>query len=94
MGYNPADMGRRIATIRKKCGFSQFDLAEALYVSHSYISKIENGIREPSFAFMTAFSELTQTSLEYLIMGKKEAKDVKQLLGKAIATLCDLEKEL
>ena len=65
-----------------------------VYVSHSYISKIENGIREPSLAFMAAFSELTGTSLEYLIVGKKEAKDVKQLLEKVIATLCDLEKEL
>ena len=39
MGYNPVDMGRRIAAIRKKCVFSQFELAEALYVSNSYISK-------------------------------------------------------
>jgi len=94
MGYNPVDMGRRIAHVRKECGLSQYDLAEALYVSYSYISKIENGIRETSLAFMTAFSELTGTSLEYLIVGKKEAKDVKQLLEKVIATLCDLEKEL
>lgn len=93
-GYNPIDMGHRIAHVRKKCGLTQYDLAEALYVSHSYISKIENGIREPSLAFMTALSELTGTSLEYLIVGKKEAKDVKKLLEKVIATLCDLEKEL
>lgn len=94
MVYDPVDMGRRIACARKECGFSQYDLAEALYVSHSYISKIENGIREPSLVFMTAFSEITGSSLEYLIVGKKAAKDVKQLLGEVIATLCDLEKAL
>ena len=94
MGYDPVDMGRRIAHARKECGFSQYDLAEALYVSHSYVSKIENGIREPSLAFMSAFAEITGTSLEYLIVGKKGAKDVKQLLGEVIATLRDLEKEL
>lgn len=33
-------------------------------------------------------------TLEYLIAGKKEAKEVKQLLGKVIDALCDLEKEL
>ena len=94
MGYNPVDMGRRIAHVRKKCGLTQYDLAEALYVSYAYISKIENGIREPSLVFMSTFSEITGASLEYLIVGKKEAKDVKQLLGKAIAALCDMEKEL
>ena len=94
MEYDPADMGRRIASARKKCGFSQLDLAETLYVSDSYISKIENGIREPSLAFLTALSEITGTSLEYLIVGKKEASDVKALLKDVIVTLSDLEKQL
>ena len=94
MEYDPVDMGRRIATVRKKCGFSQFDLAEILYVSDSYISKIEKGIREPSLTFLTALSEITGTSLEYLIVGKKEAGDVKALLKDVIAMLSDLEKQL
>lgn len=94
MEYDPVAIGRRIAHVRKECGFSQYDLAEALYVSYSYVSKIENGIREPSLAFMSAFSEITETSLEYLIVGKKAAKDVKQLLREVVATLCALEKEL
>ena len=94
MNYDPIDMGRRIALVRKASGFSQFDLAEALYISNSYISKIENGIREPSLSFMTAFAELTGASLEYLIVGKKEGKDVKMLLKKAITMLSKLEKEL
>ena len=94
MGYDPVDMGRRIALVRKQCGFSQLDLAETLFVSDSYISKIENGIREPSLTFMTAFSEITGTSLEYLIVGRKEARDVKAMLNGIIAMLCDLEKEL
>ena len=94
MGYDPVDMGRRIASARKKCGFSQFDLAEILFVSDSYISKIENGIREPSLTFMAAFSEITNTSLEYLIIGKKEGRDVKKLLKEVIAALCEMEKEL
>lgn len=41
MKYDPVAMGRRIASARKKCGFTQFDLAETLYVSDSYISKME-----------------------------------------------------
>lgn len=94
MEYDPVDMGRRIASARKKCGFTQFDLAEKLYVSDSYISKIENGIREPSLTFLTALSEITGTSLEYLIVGKKEVSDVKALLKDVIATLSDLEKQL
>ena len=94
MEYDPVNMGRRIATIRKKCGFSQLDLAETLYVSDSYISKIENGIREPSLTFMASFAEITGTSLEYLIVGKKEVSDVKALLKNAIVALSDLEKEL
>lgn len=94
MRYDPVDMGRRIASARKKCGFSQLDLAEMLYVSDSYISKIENGIREPSLAFLTALSEITGTSLEYLIVGKKEARDIKALLKDIIVTLSDLERQL
>lgn len=94
MRYEPVDMGRRIASARKKCGFSQLDLAEMLYVSDSYISKIENGIREPSLAFLTALSEITGTSLEYLIVGKKEARDIKALLKDIIVTLSDLERQL
>ena len=94
MEYDPVDMGCRIASARKNCGFTQIDLAETLYVSDSYISKIENGIREPSLTFLTALSEITGTSLEYLIVGKKEASDVKALLKDVIVTLSDLEKQL
>lgn len=94
MVYDPVAMGHRIAAVRKKHGFSQLDMAETLYVSDSYISKIEHGIREPSLSFMTEFAEITDTSLEYLIVGKKEAKDVKALLKEVIVILSKLEKEL
>lgn len=94
MKYDPVAMGRRIASARKKCGFTQFDLAETLYVSDSYIWKIENGSREPSLTFLTTLSKLTGISLEYLIVGKREANDVKALLKDIIATLSDLEKQL
>lgn len=94
MVYDPVAMGHRIAAVRKKHGFSQLDMAETLYVSDSYISKIEHGIREPSLSFMTEFAEITDTSLEYLIVGKKEAKDVKALLMEVIVILSKLEKEL
>jgi len=94
MDCNPIEMGCRIAFVRKKSGYSQLDIADAVYVSSSYISKIESGIREPSFEFMVRMAEITETSLDYLIAGKKEARDVKRILKDAIAALSELEREL
>ena len=39
-------------------------------------------------------AEITETSLDYLIAGKKEARDVKRILKDAIAALSELEREL
>lgn len=57
-------IGRRIALARQKKGFSQAELAEELFISTSYMSKIEVGSRTPSIDLLYAISELTDESLE------------------------------
>lgn len=62
-------IAERFRDIRTKSGLKQKDFAESLGVSHSVISDIERGAREPSRQVLTGVAELYQVDLNWLLLG-------------------------
>ncbi|WP_108974030.1 helix-turn-helix domain-containing protein [Leptospira ryugenii] len=52
--------------LRKKRGVKQYDMARALGVSPSYLSKIETGAQEPTEKFKVACAKYLKTSVDRL----------------------------
>ena len=50
--------GRRVRDLRKREGYTQEELAEAVGLSVEYISKIERGLASPSFAVIADLCNL------------------------------------
>ena len=63
-------MKNHIFMLRKKRGIKQYDMARALGVSPSYLSKIETGSQEPTEKFKTSCAKYLKTSLEKLFNDK------------------------
>ncbi|XDD44330.1 helix-turn-helix domain-containing protein [Leptospira sp. WS60.C2] len=52
--------------LRKKRGIKQYDMARALGVSPSYLSKIETGAQDPTEKFKSSCAKYLKTSVEKL----------------------------
>ncbi|MGV3665503.1 MAG: helix-turn-helix domain-containing protein [Leptospira bouyouniensis] len=52
--------------LRKKRGIKQYDMARALGVSPSYLSKIETGAQDPTEKFKSSCAKYLKTSLDKL----------------------------
>ncbi|BDA78871.1 transcriptional regulator [Leptospira kobayashii] len=59
-------MNNHIYMLRKKRGVKQYDMARALGVSPSYLSKIETGAQEPTEKFKTSCAKYLKTSVDKL----------------------------
>lgn len=73
---NKHSVGKTIALLRKKKGWTQVDLAEKLQVSDKAISKWEQDNGTPSIEFFPALAELFGISIDYLMTGKTPTKEV------------------
>jgi len=62
-------IAERFRYIRTKSGLKQKDFAESLGVSHSVISDIERGAREPSRKVLTGVAKLYHIDLNWLLLG-------------------------
>lgn len=61
-------LGRKLATIRKRLGFSITRMSTALGYPHpAHISGFEHGKREPSLPVIVKYAELAGCSTDYLI---------------------------
>lgn len=67
-------VGDSIASLRKRAGLSQDQLAKQINVSASTIGMYEQGRREPSIRTLIALSQVFGVSLDYLLTGA-EASD-------------------
>lgn len=95
MYFDLVETSERIKNLREELGYSQIQLAEKLNFSRSYISKIEIGMREPSFDFLIAMSALSGHTLDYLITGKvTEIERIKKDIHSLIHSLEHLSQEL
>lgn len=84
----------RLQFLRKKYGYSQKKVADALGVSPSIVSGYETGERTPSTEVLLALSYLYQCSTDYLL-GKNTVHpsaiaDLTGLTDKQIQAICQL----
>ena len=69
-------IGKRICEIRKKCGMTQDELANKLFVSDKTVSSWESERTEPSLDIVTNISEILETPISYLIYGTDSKMDI------------------
>lgn len=67
-------MGNHVFMLRKKKAIKQYDMAKALGVSPSYLSKIETGAQEPTEKFKIACAKYLKTSVDKLFTEAKVAE--------------------
>ena len=63
------NIGKRIATLRKKNGWSQMELAEKINVTDKAVSKWENG-GMPGIDIFPKLSKIFNVSIDYLMLGE------------------------
>lgn len=65
------ELGEKLLTLRKQKGWTQEELAEALYVSRTAISKWESGRGYPSIDSLKAISKLFSVSIDELLSNEE-----------------------
>ncbi|MEZ3430510.1 MAG: helix-turn-helix domain-containing protein [Lachnospiraceae bacterium] len=91
------DIGRRLSELRKKNGYTQRQLADALNLSQQVISNIERNATAPDVDFLQGAADLYKISLDELI-GRKtlitEENSYEQQILNVVETMDDIKKEL
>ena len=64
-------VGKNIAKLRKKYGFTQSELAEKLSVSDKAVSKLENGQGYPDITVFPLLSSIFGVSLDSIMLGER-----------------------
>lgn len=59
--------GKRLASLRKQKGLTQYELADALGFSRGQIANYEQGSREPDFETLQKIARFFQVSTDYLL---------------------------
>lgn len=65
-------IGKIIATLRKKKGFTQLELAKKLSVSDKAVSKWENGQGYPDITVLPSLAASFGVSIDYLMLGERK----------------------
>ena len=79
MNYNIEKCGERIRRIRKQNGYTQEGLAEALNMDRSVLSRIEVGKYACTIDLLAQLSVFFDVSLDYLVFGKPQERDIVRL---------------
>ena len=91
------EIGRRLSELRKKNGYTQKQLADALNLSQQIISNIERNATAPDVEFLHGAADLYNISLDELI-GRKtlitEWSSYEQQILNVVETMDDAKKEL
>ena len=72
MTINNMEMGMRIRELRKHKGLRQAEFASNVGITENYLSKIENGIKQPSLELLMNISLLLGASTDYLLLGREK----------------------
>ena len=83
-------LGPRIASLRRRAGLSQAELAARLKVSPSAVGMYEQGRREPSAACLVALAQVFGVTTDYLLTGKPAQPRDSQILTEMVEELVDL----
>ena len=94
MNYDMKQSGERIRQLRISRSYTQDELAAALNINRSFLSRIESGRKGCSVDLFVQFAEFFHVSLDFLILGSEpdavqEAEHKKHLKAE-ITNLIDL----
>ena len=70
MYYDFNEAGKRIQMLRTQKGYTQEQLADALNIDRSFLSRVEAGRKGCSVDLFVQLSDFFSVSLDYLIVGK------------------------
>lgn len=91
------EIGSRLSELRKKNGYTQKQLADALNLSQQIVSNIERNTTAPDVEFLHGAADLYKISLDELI-GRKtlitEESSYEQQILNVVETMDDTKKEL
>jgi transcriptional regulator with XRE-family HTH domain len=91
----PADrLGDRIASLRKRKGWSQAELAERIGVRANQISKYEQGAYQPKPAVLGPLAEALGTTVDFLLTGRETKVQRDPRLRNLLPLLESLPEEL
>ena len=83
-------LGENIASLRKKAGMTQEELAARLHITYQAVSKWENGKACPDPAFLPVLADLFNVSIDFLFGRETSLPDQSQM---ASATVSSDKKE-
>ena len=78
MNYDMIRSGKRIQQLRMEKGYTQDELAAALNINRSFVSRIESGKKGCSVDLFIQLSEIFQVSLDFLILGELDGVQKKE----------------
>ena len=84
------EFGEKLRELRKSRGLTQQELAEALYVSRTAISKWESGRGYPSIDSLKEISGFFSVSIDDLLSGEKLVSLAKKENQSNIRHICDI----
>ena len=84
------EFNEKLKQLRKSNGLTQEDLAEALYVSRTAVSKWESGRGYPNIESLKDISTLFSVSIDDLLSGEKLISIAQKENKSNIRNLCDL----
>ena len=91
------EIGRRLSELRKKNGYTQKQLADALNLSQQIVSNIERNTTAPDVEFLHGAADLYKISLDELV-GRKtlitEENSYEQRILNVVETMDNAKKEL
>lgn len=77
-----SNFGERLKQLRKEYSLTQKDLASRVFVSPSYISKLEKNAEEPSPKLVTLLAMEFNVSTDYLLSGVEDKDFKRDLWGR------------
>lgn len=87
-------LGDRIASLRKRKGWNQAELAERIGVRANQISKYEQGAYQPKPAVLGPLAEALGTTVDFLLTGRETKVQRDQRLRNLLPLLESLPEEL
>lgn len=84
------EFNEKLQELRKKKGLTQEELAEALYVSRTAISKWESGRGYPNINSLKAISKLFSVTIDELLLGEELLTIAEEENKQTQMHLCDL----
>lgn len=73
---NNMDLGRSIKTIRIERGYNQKDLASACNLSQTYLSQIENNVKDPNLSAIKKIAKGLSVPLPILLFLAMDENDI------------------